>query len=81
MDALQIAREYKAMEADALGQLVTSGASLSVEIIADVKERLAVRRSWVCTIILSGYGKASKEERRELRAAVDLVNSPCIGAF
>ena len=75
MDVLRLAKEYKELEKAALDSLETSGAFLSDEIITDTKERLAFRRSYVCSLIFAEYKAASKKKRREILAAFDLVNS------
>ena len=75
MDVLKIAREYQQIELDTLESLSTSGAGLPIEAVADIKERLAFRRSYVCSVLVSAYNKASEEKRKEIKAALILVNS------
>ena len=74
-DALQYAADFQQIAENTLEQIAPCGACLSVEAVADVLERLAVRRSYVCSVLLSAYSEASEKERRELLAAFSLVNS------
>ena len=69
-DALIYVEDYKRLEADALGSLCSCGAVLPSDAVADALEALAVRRSWAVAVLMSEYEKATKEERRKIRAAL-----------
>lgn len=79
--ALSLAAAYKQAEADTMAALTPGGVLLSAEAVADAKERLAFWRGAVVSMLINAQEEATEAERRELSAAVLLVNSSRKGAF
>ena len=73
--ALSLAAAYKRAEVNAMEQIAFHGVPVSMEVIADQKERLAFWRGAVVSLLITAQAEATEEEQRELSAAVLLVNS------
>lgn len=74
-DALSLAAVFRTMEVNTIESLLSCGALLSAEIIADAKQRLSLWRGLVCSALIDAGETATEAERRELFAALILITA------
>lgn len=74
-NALELAGAFKQIETDALLSLCSGGAPINPEAVADMRERLSAWRGLVVSFLVQARTEATPEERRELSAALILVNT------